>query len=66
MARKAIAASAQVQESARLNVFLSYSRQDLAFVDRLQRELVARGIEASVDREQIEKVRCDFKDIKGR
>ena len=39
----------------KLNVFISYSRQDIAFVDRLQETLRSRGIEAFVDREHIEK-----------
>lgn len=34
---------------------ISYSRQDIAFVDGLQAALAAHGIEAFVDREQIEK-----------
>lgn len=39
----------------KLRVFISYSRQDMAFVDRLQEALVERGVEASVDRNDIEK-----------
>lgn len=38
-----------------LRVFISYSRLDLAFVDHLQEALQERGIEASIDREDIEK-----------
>ena len=44
-----------MQKPTKLNVFISYSRQDLAFVDHLQEALADRGIEASVDREAIEK-----------
>ena len=39
----------------KLNVFISYSRQDIEFVDRLQAALKNRGIEAFVDRRDIEK-----------
>lgn len=39
----------------RLKVFISYSRRDLDFVDRLQSALEDAGVEASVDREDIEK-----------
>jgi len=39
----------------KLKVFISYSRQDMAFVDRLQTALAERGIEAFVDRDHIEK-----------
>ena len=39
----------------KLKVFLSYSRKDLAFVDRLQAALERKGIEVFVDREDIEK-----------
>jgi tetratricopeptide (TPR) repeat protein len=34
-------------------VFISYSRSDMAFVDRLEPALVARGFEVMIDREQI-------------
>ncbi|MEZ5878749.1 MAG: TIR domain-containing protein [Tepidamorphaceae bacterium] len=37
------------------SVFISYSRKDIAFVDRLQAALEARGINAAVDREAIAK-----------
>ena len=43
------------RKAAKLNVFISYSRQDIAFVDHLQRALAGHGIEAFVDRDQIEK-----------
>jgi TIR domain len=49
------AGSAGPEKSVKLNVFISYSRQDSAFVDDLQEALAAHGIEAFVDREQIEK-----------
>jgi tetratricopeptide (TPR) repeat protein len=39
----------------KLNVFVSYSRQDTKFVDRLQVALGSQGIEAFVDRRDIEK-----------
>jgi hypothetical protein len=35
--------------------FISYSRTDIVFVDRLQGALRARGVDARVDREDIEK-----------
>ena len=38
-----------------IKVFISYSRQDLDFVDRLQAALVAQSIEATVDRQDIER-----------
>jgi WD40 repeat protein len=38
-----------------LDVFVSYSRRDLDFVDRLQPALAARGVRAAVDRTDIEK-----------
>jgi len=50
------AAARLAQQSNKLNVFISYSRQDIAFVDRLQQALARRGIEAFVDRERIETV----------
>jgi phosphoribosylformimino-5-aminoimidazole carboxamide ribotide isomerase len=49
------AAAGAAQKPNLLNVFISYSRQDIAFVDRLQTSLKGRGVEAFVDREQIEK-----------
>lgn len=39
----------------KLKVFISYSRQDLEFVDRLQTALSVRGIDAAVDRTEIAK-----------
>ncbi|GAG60019.1 unnamed protein product, partial [marine sediment metagenome] len=47
--------SAKEPNQTKLKVFVSYSRQDMAFVDRLQASLVASGIEVAVDREDIEK-----------
>src|SRR5262245_14198319 len=43
------------RNASNLSVFISYSRQDIAFVDRLQQALAECGIEAFVDREHIEK-----------
>lgn len=43
------------RQAEKLKVFISYSRQDMAFVDRLQTALAERGIEAFVDRDHIEK-----------
>jgi len=39
----------------KLKVFISYSRNDMEFVDRLQMALAAHGVEALVDRDHIEK-----------
>jgi WD40 repeat protein/tetratricopeptide (TPR) repeat protein len=39
----------------KLKVFISYSRRDLAFVDRLQVAMNEHGIDAAVDRTEIEK-----------
>lgn len=44
-----------VMQETTSNVFISYSRQDLLFVNRLQAELVEHGICVTVDREDIEK-----------
>lgn len=41
--------------SGKLKVFISYSRQNLAFVDRLQAALAERDIDAAVDRSEIAK-----------
>ena len=38
---------------AKAKIFISYSRSDMAFVDRLEPALVARGFEVLIDREQI-------------
>src|SRR5262245_40092294 len=54
-AAKRVVTPAVGRKSNILNVFISYSRQDIAFVDRLQEALAERGIEAYVDREHIEK-----------
>jgi WD40 repeat protein len=43
------------QAPEKTKVFVSYSRDDVAFVDRLQKELEFRGVEVLVDREQIAK-----------
>ncbi len=41
--------------SEKLKVFISYSRQEIEFVDRLQSILIERGVTAYLDREDIEK-----------
>ena len=43
------------ESGSNFSVFISYSRQDLAFVDRLQAALELDGVEVFVDREAIEK-----------
>ena len=40
-------------EPAKAKVFISYSRKDLAFADRLEAALDARGFEALIDRTEI-------------
>jgi hypothetical protein len=40
-------------DEAKLKVFISYSRKDMAFVDRLEQALRARGIESLIDRTDI-------------
>jgi hypothetical protein len=42
-------------EDKKPRVFISYSRKNIEFVDRLQATLKGRGIEAFVDRKDIEK-----------
>ncbi len=42
-------------EADELKVFISYSRQNIAFVDRLQAALREQGVEATVDRTEIAK-----------
>jgi len=49
--------------SSRLKVFISYSRRDFEFVDRLQSALKARGIDAAIDRTEIEKGEAWWKRI---
>src|SRR5262245_36868445 len=41
------------RQSRKLKVFISYSRQNLAFVDRLQTALQERVIDAAVDRSEM-------------
>lgn len=41
------------RDAVRTRVFISYSRKDLAFVDRLEVALRARGVEPSIDRSEI-------------
>ena len=46
--------TAPVSETeAKARIFISYSRSDMAFVDRLEPALIARGFEVMIDREQI-------------
>ena len=47
----------------KLRVFISYSRRNIAFVDRLQSALNARGIDAAVDRSEIAKGEAWWKRI---
>jgi WD40 repeat protein len=54
IAERGAAASARRKPN-KLNVFISYSHQDIEFVDRLQVTLKSRGIDAFVDREQVQK-----------
>jgi TIR domain len=44
--------------SSQVKVFISYSRRDMAFADRLEAVLTAHGIEALIDRSEI----CAFED----
>ena len=44
---------ARAESDSGAKVFISYSRKDLAFVDRLDRKLRERGVEALVDRQDI-------------
>jgi TIR domain len=46
-------ASGQGVEQSKTKAFVSYSRNDMAFVDRLEPVLKARGIEALIDRHAI-------------
>jgi hypothetical protein len=47
-------ATAPASESeAKAKIFISYSRSDMAFVDRLEPALIARGFAVMIDREQI-------------
>lgn len=52
---KTAAEAGAARKGAKLDVFISYSRQDIAFVDRLQAALATESIEAFVDRDHIEK-----------
>jgi len=42
-----------VEQSSRAKVFISYSRKDMAFADRLEAALNARGFEPLIDRTEI-------------
>jgi WD40 repeat protein len=48
-------AKTMAPETGEPTAFISYSRKDIAFVDRLEPALKARGVDARVDREDIEK-----------
>ena len=50
-------------QSAKLKVFISYSRRDLSFVDHLQSAVKTRGIDATVDRTDIAKGEAWWKRI---
>ena len=45
--------SSGTKDQAGAKVFISYSRKDLGFVDRLEAELRARGVEPLIDRSEI-------------
>src|SRR5712692_1948500 len=47
------AAVASNHGSSKARVFISYSRKDMAFADRLEAALRARGIEPLIDRSEI-------------
>jgi len=47
-----------VQDQSKAKIFISYSRQDLAFADRLEAALKARGFEPFIDRSKI----CAFEE----
>src|SRR5262252_8707724 len=43
----------EIEEPAKAKVFISYSRRDMAFADRLEAALKARGFEPLIDRSEI-------------
>jgi hypothetical protein len=47
------AASQEVEDQSKAKVFISYSRKDIAFADRLDRALKARDFEPLIDRTDI-------------
>src|SRR5438876_11850555 len=47
------AAPSPDNEQRKTKVFISYSRKDLAFADRLEQALKARGLEPMIDRSEI-------------
>src|SRR5262245_24003790 len=47
------AAARKSEESSKARVFISYSRKDIAFADRLEQALKARGFEPLIDRTEI-------------
>src|SRR3984893_886350 len=42
-----------LEDRSKAKVFISYSRKDMAFADRLEQALKARGFEPLIDREEI-------------
>jgi hypothetical protein len=42
-----------LEDRSKAKVFISYSRKDMAFADRLEAALKARGFEPLIDREEI-------------
>src|ERR1700730_8685265 len=47
------AAAQKVEDQSKAKVFMSYSRKDMAFADRLDAELKARGFDPLIDRTDI-------------
>ena len=47
------AATGESQQKSKAKVFISYSRKDMAFADRLETALKARGFEPLIDRTEI-------------
>jgi WD40 repeat protein len=42
-----------VRDQSKVNVFISYSRKDMAFADRLDAALTQRGFDTKIDREEV-------------
>jgi hypothetical protein len=49
----AVGAATQVEDRSKAKVFISYSRKDIEFADRLDAALKARGSEPLIDRTDI-------------
>ena len=47
------AQSAGAKTDTKTRVFISYSRKDMAFADRLEAALAVRGFEVLIDRQEI-------------